>query len=549
MRWLPHATRGRWRTGLTMLLIAAACGIGPALADDGPTSAELRNAASSTEWLLPNHDYSTQRHVPLTQITRDNAADLRPVCSYDIGDTSRFGSGPLVYRGVMYVTSGDTTVALDAATCALRWRHVWRGKNVPDDGGPPRTVANAFKSRGAAIKDGKLVRATSDSHLIVLDLTTGKVLWARQVAASGQYEFVVMAPLIVDDLVIAGVGISEYAVKGWLGAFRVSDGEPVWRFNTVPDDGEPGAETWSEVETREHGGGGVWVTPAYDADTGLLYAAVGNPVPDFFGDVREGTNLYTGSLIALEAATGKLQWHRQIVPHDLHDWDVTVAGPLYLTGTGNDTRSLIAVGGKDGILRAIDRESRQQVFATPVTSQDNTGAAPTVPGVRACPGVLGGMQWSHPAYLPMLNLLVAPAVDWCGTYRKSDDLRHVRGQLYLGGSFSFDVGSSGSGWLTAVDAASGSVKWRYQSTRPMLAAVTTTASGLVFTGELSGDVLALDGRDGKVLYRHDTGMPLHAGVISYAVGGRQYVAVTSGTATSFWRTPLASARVMVFALP
>ncbi len=251
MRWLPHATRGRWRTGLTMLLIAAACGIGPALADDGPTSAELRNAASSTEWLLPNHDYSTQRHVPLTQIRRDNAADLRPVCSYDIGDTSRFGSGPLVYRGVMYVTSGDTTVALDAATCALRWRHVWRGKNVPDDGGPPRTVANAFKSRGAAIKDGKLVRATSDSHLIVLDLTNGKVLWARQVAASGQYEFVLMAPLIVDDLAIAGVGISEYAVKGWLGAFRLSDGEPVWRFNTVP--ASAGADLVQVLVVEQHG--------------------------------------------------------------------------------------------------------------------------------------------------------------------------------------------------------------------------------------------------------------------------------------------------------
>ena len=548
MRWRRHATRGRWRVGLTALLFAA-CGIDPALADDGPTSTELRNAASSTEWLLPNHDYSTQRHVALTQITRDNAANLRPVCSYNIEDTSRFGSGPLVYRGVMYVTSGDTTVALDAATCALRWRHVWRGKNVPDVGGPPKTTANAFKSRGAAIKDGKLVRATSDSHLIALDMANGKVLWAQQVASAARYEFVVMAPLIVDDLVIAGIGIGEYAVKGWIGAFRLSDGEPVWRFNTVPDDGEAGADSWSEVDARERGGGGVWVTPALDPATGLLYVAVGNPVPDFFGDVRQGANLYTGSLIVLEAATGKLRWHRQIVPHDLHDWDVTVAGPLYQVGTGSDTRSLIAVGGKDGVLRTIDRDTRQPVFETPVTTRDNTDATPTVQGVHACPGVLGGMQWSHPAYSPSLNLLIAPAVDWCGTYRKADELRYVRGQLYLGGSLSFDTGDNGRGWLTAVDATSGEVRWKYASSRPLLAAVTTTASGLVFTGELTGDFLALDGRDGKVLYRHDTEMPLHAGVISYAVDDRQYVAIAAGAAVGFWRAPSASATVTVFALP
>ena len=532
----------------TMLPMALCPGV-PALADDGPTPRELGDAATSTEWLLPNHSYASQRHVNLTQIDREHASQLRPVCTYAFDDTNRFGSGPLVYGGVMYVTSGDTTVALDAATCDVHWRHVWQGRDVPGVGNARKAVGNAFKSRGAALGDGKLVRATSDSRLIALDTATGRLLWDRPVATAGRYEFVMMAPLIHDGLVIAGIGIGEFAVKGWIGAFRLSDGEPVWRFNTVPDDGEPGVETWSDADARQHGGGGVWVTPSIDAATGLLYAAVGNPVPDFFGDVREGSNLYTGSLIVLDAKSGRLVWHRQLVPHDLHDWDLTVAGPLYEVATADGARPMIAVGGKDGLLRSIDRETRQQRFEAPVTTRLDADVVPTVQGVHACPGVLGGMQWSLPAFNPGLGLLFAPAVDWCGTYRKTDELRYVQGQLYLGGSFSFDPLDKSRGVLTAVDAVTGELRWKYESARPMLAAVTTTSAGLVFTGELTGHLLVLDGRDGKVLFRFDTGMPLHAGVITYAVAGKQYIAVASGAAVSFWRVPSASSAVMVFALP
>jgi alcohol dehydrogenase (cytochrome c) len=298
-----------------------------ASAGEGPTRQELRSAAGSTDWLLPNHDYASQRHVNLKEINRDNAAQLRPACSYDFEDTNRFAAAPVVYQGVLYVTSGDATVAFNAATCEVRWRHDWQPKAWPKTANP-RKVTNAFKSGGGSLQDGKLVRATSDSHLIALDTGTGQVVWERQVAAAGRYEFVTMAPLVYEGLVIAGIGISEFAVKGWIGAFRLSDGEPVWRFNTVPDDGEPGAQTWSDAQARQRGGGGAWNTPAIDPETGLLYVAVGNPVPDLYGDVREGANLYTGSLVVLDAKTGKLRWYQQLVPHDLHDWDITAAGPI-----------------------------------------------------------------------------------------------------------------------------------------------------------------------------------------------------------------------------
>lgn len=531
-----------------LLIVAAGCCL-LASAGEGPTREELRSAVSRTDWVLPNHSYASQRHVDLEQINRDNAANLRLVCSYDFEDTNRSAAAPLVYRGVMYVTSGDATVALDAATCAVRWRHDWQVKGSPGQASS-HNVSNAFKSGGASLQDGKLVRATSGSHLIALDAQTGQLVWERLVAAAGKYEFVTMAPLIYEDLVIAGIGISEFGVKGWIGAFRLANGEPVWRFNTVPEDDEPGAQTWSDPQARQRGGGGVWVTPAIDQDTGLVYAAVGNPVPDLYGDVREGTNLYTGSLIALDARTGKLQWYKQFVPHDVHDWDMTAAGPIYRVVTQGETRAMIAVGGKDGLLRGLDRDARgEQVFEVPVTTRVDPDVVPTVRGVHACPGILGGMQWSLPAFNPGLNLLFAPAVDWCGHYWKSNDLRYVQGQLYLGGSFTFDPVESSRGWLTAVDATSGKVKWQYQSAKPMLAAVTTTSSGLVFTGELTGHFLVLDGRNGAVLYRFDLDVPVNAGVITYAVDGKQYVALATGATTAFWRTARASSRVSVFSLP
>jgi alcohol dehydrogenase (cytochrome c) len=516
-------------------------------AADGPSQEELNKAAESSDWLLPNHSYASQRYVNLKQIDRNNAAQLRPVCIYNSGDTNRFASNPLVYRGVMFFTTSDTTIAISASSCELKWRHDWKAKGKPAEVKTSSgLVVNPFKSRGMSIKDGKLVRATSDSHLVALDIETGKLIWDKAIANAEKIELIIMAPLIYEDLVIVGIGISELAVKGWIGAFRLSDGEPVWRFNTVPDDGEPGADSWSEAKDRQRGGGGVWTTPSLDTEAGVLYAAVGNPVPDFFGDTRQGSNLYTASMVALDVKTGKLKGYKQIVPHDLHDWDLTVTGPIY---KGKGTKSLLAIGGKDGFLRAFDRDSYEQIFETAVTTQKNADVAPTIEGVHACPGVLGGMQWSLPAYNPQLNALFAPAVDWCGQFKKADELRLVPGQLYMGGSYTYDPVEKSKGWLTAVDASTGAVKWKYESKRPMVAAVTTTSSDLVFTGDLTGNFLALDGKDGRVLYRFNMGMPIAAGVITYAVENKQYVAVAAGATAGFWRVAPGSTTVVVFSLP
>ncbi|HWQ33488.1 MAG TPA: PQQ-binding-like beta-propeller repeat protein [Blastocatellia bacterium] len=506
-----------------------------------PMQSELTAAqTNTTDWLMSNHDYSGQRFVDLKQINEQNVAALRPVCLYQAGDTKAFHNNPVVYRGVMYITTSLSTIALDATSCRVKWRHDWKPKSI--EVWPP--------NRGVAISGGRVVRATTDGFMYALDLETGKMLWQKKVVAAEKNEGSFnMAPLIYEDLILLGLGISEQGVRGWIGAFRLESGEPVWRFNTVPDEGEPGAETWGKPDAKLHGGGAVWAPLSLDPQAGLLYVPVANPAPDFHDDIRPGANLYTNSMVVLDVRTGKLKWYYQTMPHDTHDWDLTQVSPLFTTTVAGKQRRLVALVGKDGLLHVLDRESKEHLYETPVTTRLNADVPVPVSGIRACPGVLGGVLWNGPAFNPGTNMLYVPAVDWCGTFRKAEEARFVQGQTYMGGSYIADPPTKSRGWLTAIDASTGKVAWRYESSRPMLAAVTTTSSDLIFTGELTGDFLALDARTGKVLYRFNTGGPMNGGVVSYAINGKQYVAVASGSASGFWQAAPGSSTIVVFSLP
>src|ERR1044072_265817 len=254
-----------------------------------PTQQELLAApTNSTDWLLTNHDYAGQRFTDLKQITRQNVASLRPVWMYQAGDPNTFHTNPLVYRGVMYFTTATATIALDATNGKVLWRHDWRPKGKP----------GWAVQRGVAIKDGIVVRGTHDGYLLALDATSGKVLWEKALIDMSKNEGgFTMPPLIYEDLIIIGPAGSELGVKGWMGAFRLADGKEVWRFNTIPDDGEPGAETWEKADARIKGGGSVWSPISLDTEQGLLYFAVANPAPDFYSLARPGTNLYTNSMV------------------------------------------------------------------------------------------------------------------------------------------------------------------------------------------------------------------------------------------------------------
>jgi alcohol dehydrogenase (cytochrome c) len=504
-----------------------------------PDQSELEEAATNASaWLYHTQNYSGTRASPATQITPANAGRLQVGCAFQMGEASSFQSGPLVYGGVMYVTTVHVTAAIDATTCRLKWRHVWT----------PRANDVWRTNRGVALKDGRVYRGTSDGYLVALDAADGRLLWARRIADGASGETLTMAPMLFEDRVIIGPAGSENAIKGWIGSFRAEDGLPMWRFNIVPKPGEAAYDTWKTDANVPLGGGAVWTPVTLDTARGHLFVATTNPAPDFPSDLRGDKNLYTNTMLVLDVRTGKILWHDQIVPDDDHDWDLTQVSPLIRVPVNGRPRDVVVTVGKDGMLRAIDRESHERLYEAAVTTRTNVDAPITTAGTHACPGILGGVEWNGPAFNARSNLLYVPAVDWCATFTRAEEVRFIPSATYLGGSYKLD--STSQGWVTAVDASTGAIRWRYRSPRPMVAAVTTSAGGVVMTGELTGDFLVLDAENGKELYRFNTGGPMGGGVVTYEIGGRQYIAVASGSPSAFWvaNNP-GTPTVFIFMLP
>ncbi|HSS69664.1 MAG TPA: PQQ-binding-like beta-propeller repeat protein [Casimicrobiaceae bacterium] len=505
----------------------------------GPTQAELTNAAASTrDWLYASKDYTGQRFVKLSQINRKNAHDLRPICIIRANSATPTQTNPLVYKGVMYVTVDTSIAAIDATTCRQRWIYKWETKG--------RVLSPA--NRGVAIKDGIVVRGTADGYLIALTMDKGQLLWSRQIASAESSQYLSMPPLMFEDMVIYGPAGADWGAKNWIGAFKLQTGEPVWRFNLIPDDNEPGADSWKDPKARAHGGGSLWTPLAFDAERGVLYLPVGNPAPDFFGAAREGDNLYTNSAVALNVRTGKLLWYRQFVSNDVHDSDLSQVSPIFSGTVGGKSRRLMTVSGKDGLLYMLDRDTHEKLYQLEITTRKNIDAQPTVAGVHRCPGLLGGMEWNGPAYDPLSKTLYVATVDWCGTFtRTADAPEFTPFAHYYGGSVTPDPRDQSRGWLTAIDSTSGKVRWKKQWPTPLVAAVTATSGGVLFTGDLDNYFLVIDASNGNTLYKFNTGGSVGGGVVTYEIGGKQYVATTSGVVSGFFGGSGTSA-IIVFAL-
>ncbi len=512
----------------------------PATPTGGPTQQELSRAASDTKnWLYASKDYMGQRFVDLHQINTSNAANLRAVCIYRANTAGPTQSGLLVYGGVMYLTIDQTIVAIDAATCRERWVYSW----------PVRDHILSPTNRGVALKDGRVIRGTADGYLIAVDMSKGTLLWSHKIADAKTAQYLSMPPLIFGDLIIYGPAGADWGQKGWIGAFKLETGEPVWRFNLIPDANEPGADSWSDPRAREHGGTAVWTPVSLDEENGVLFVPVANPAPDFYPEARPGSNLYSCSVVALDVRTGKLLWYKQFVPNDSHDADLSQVGPIFHAQVKGKMRNLLTISGKDGMLRMLDRDSHEVLYEMPITTLENLEAEPTLAGVHVCPGLLGGMEWNGPAYNPKTNTLFVATVDWCGIFKKFDSPpQFTENAHYYGGSVTPDARDQARGWLYSIDAATGSVRWRQRWSTPLVAGLTATSGGLLFIGDLNNDFLAIDASSGKTLYRFNTGGTIGGGVISYELGGKQYVATTSGVVSGFFggRGPSA---VIVFALP
>jgi alcohol dehydrogenase (cytochrome c) len=521
---------------------------GPAFGD--PVARTAIDAA--VDWPAYNDAPTSTRYSTLSQITTANVSRLRRVCTFDTGERTSMQSGPVVVAGVMYVTTAIDTYALDAATCRLRWRHTYDYYPHPDwDLKVNRGVAYVETAEGP-----RLVRGANDGRVYALDARTGHEVWNIPAGDVKHSETFPAAPIAWHGVVFIGnAGGDNFGVTGRMLAIDARTGERVWTTELVPTNGRAN-ETWPRATERmPHTGGATWTSYTLDTVSALLYVPTGNAAPDFLTTVREGDDLYTSSVVVLDARTGTIRRAYQLLRNDPHDWDVAAAPLLVRTGRG---RELVAEAGKDGHLYGIDRDAGTILYRTPITTIENADAPLTKDGTRFCPGVQGGVEWNGPAYSPLVDAFFVGAVDWCsivrvGTARELADRVGVpwTGSAHTREPFgTFDPPSRKRGWLTAVDAEDGHIRWQRAAQTPLVAGVLATAGGVVFSADLNGVVTAYDQRDGTPLFEYRTGQPIGGGIVSYAVAGRQYVAVASGLhAPLTWKTNSSPATIVVLSLP
>ena len=433
-----------------------------------------------------------------------------------VGEVSSFESGILVIGDTLYVTSPHTTLALDAVTCKVRWRHVYQSTD------PEIHPTN----RGPAYANGRIFRGTGDGRLLALNARTGAEIWRVAAGDSRRGEFFSASPIFWKNRLYIGTSGGDWTASGRMMAYDCATGREIWRFNLVPKDGEPGAETWSNPAGSPRMGGATWSTYSLDPVHVDLFVATGNPAPALAPDERRGADLYTDAVVVLDADTGKLRWYYQALPNDGLDYDVAAAPVLYRLATG---RRAFAVAGKDGFLSLVDRQTHARLAHVPVTTIENPGVHATVDGVRVCPSLFGAVLWNGPAFDPRTRTLFVGAIDDCGMVYSHGGNPQSEGARGFGTAGGFlPGGEAASGWVTAVNADTGRISWKYHADAPIVSALTPTAAGIIFGGTTDGNLFALDSATGEELYRTPVGGMLGGGVVTYALSGQQYVAFIYG---------------------
>jgi alcohol dehydrogenase (cytochrome c) len=516
----------------------------------------LQNPA---RWLTFSGDYTGQRHSPLRQLTPKNVAGLIPQWVFQTDIPGLAGRGientPLVVDGILYVTgNNDTAWALDGRT----GRPIWSYRR--------RLPANFIVSvccgpvnRGFGILGDRLYMGTLDAHLVALNRKTGEVIWDVAVGDLKKANAITAAPLIIKNKVIIGVSGGDYSSRGYINAYDAQSGELAWHFNTIPMPGEPGSDTWPNADVAARGGGAVWVTGSYDPALNLVYYGTGNPNPDYYGDDRQGDNLYTCSLVALDADTGKLRWHYQFTPHDVHDWDsahVPVQADLKI---GGQTRKVIMVANRNGFFYTLDRENGKLLVAKPFIDGsswakeigqdgrpivlDNVGTTE-----KCLPDNHGGTNFQPPTFSPELGLFFVTAHETCATWLGQKPTEPIEmGVRVPSGGRTLVEGHNQFSALRAIDPTTGQRRWEhkyrdYPSTvaLDLTGGVMSTASGLVFSGDNEGYFHAFDGESGKELWNFQTGAPVWgSAAVTYMLDGRQWVVTTAGLTFTAFALPVA----------
>jgi alcohol dehydrogenase (cytochrome c) len=484
-----------------------------------------------SRWPTFSGDYTGRRHSPLTQINPGNVARLKHEWTFQTGTTTRgrgFEATPLLWDNVLYVSgSNNFAWALDANTGRPFWTY---RRNLPDD---LTYGAQAPVNRGFGMLDHRLFMVTLDAHLLAFDRATGRILWDTVLADYKIGYAATLAPLVIDGKVIVGMSGGEYPTRGFLDAYDPETGKRIWRFSTIPNPGESGSETWpASADVLSRGGGGTWMTGTYDPDLNLLYWGTGNPNPDYWGADRKGDNLYTNSLIAIDAATGTRKWHYQFTPHDTHDWDANHV-PV-LADVGN--QKLVMVANRNGFFYVLDRVTGRLILGKPFTDttwarEIGSDGRPIVlnDGDQGClPDMWGGTNFNPPSFDPALGLFFVNARESCATYEPQEPVI-APGRTSFGGVVRMDRDQA-YGALRAIDAATGARQWEFRFTQPTMAGVMSTAAGLVFAGDNEGNFMAFESRTGTNLWRYSTGTPVWgAAPMTYMLNGKQHVVIASGT--------------------
>jgi alcohol dehydrogenase (cytochrome c) len=525
-----------------------------------PADSAWPNAAAG-DWPSYNRTPTSQRYSPLDQINTKNASQLKVLCTYDIGEFTSFESNLITVQGALIGTTEYDIFSLNPSTCAENWRtHLdYPGALLPSN-------------RGAAYMDGMLFRGTQDARVLAFDFKTGKQLWEMRIADPAHGESAPSAPIAWDGLVYIGNSGGDYkGGKGHVFALEGKTGKIVWEFFLAPQvagDAVRGplgktpldASSWNMAPGLPVSGAGTWTSYTLDIKNGLLYVPGGNPAPDFASGAREGSNLYTDSVVVLDAKTGDYKNSFKVVPKDWHDYDVSNP-PILLKTMGG--KQIMSVAPKDGHLYGYDLADNKLLYRVPITTIENDGATFAIgKDVHFCPGPVGGDEWSTPGYDPSTNLIISGTVDWCDTVTIQDDrkLRSVAtGQPWTGmatlnpiNMFGKESRTDGywAGWVYATDADTGVWKWRVKSNYPILSAITPTAGGVVFFGDLGGNFYVLDSSNGQKLWSTvlDGGGGIGGGIITYTANGAQRVAVAAGFTMVAWPTKPVIAKVVVLGL-
>ena len=493
----------------------------------------LRAASEPANWLMYSGNYRGYRYSRLDQINTSNIAKLHVKWMYQMKTTHHVEATPLVVNGILYTTRPPSdVVAIDART----GRELWLYHHPV----PEKVYACCGQvNRGLAILGDRLFLSTVDAKVVALDARSGRLLWKSAQAEYQNGYAGTVAPLVVKDKVIAGIAGGEYGIRGFIDAYDAATGKRVWRFDTIPGPDQPNFGTW-EGDSWKTGGGSTWTTGSYDPELNLIYWGVGNPGPDWNDDHRAGDNLYTDSMVALDADTGKLKWYFQYTPHDTHDWDATQVPVLADLMWRGQPRKLLLHPNRNGFYYVLDRATGEFLSATPYVKQtwakgiDAKGRpipipnmTPTEAGLVIWPGTDGGMNWFSPSYSPKTHSLYVPAREKSEIYFKTQAV-YKPGMSFGGGGGADNPADPGHGVVLAMTPETGEIRWKHEMKTAPWSGVLSTAGNLVFGSTLEGNFFALDAQTGKDLWHFSANEVSFANPITYLSDGKQQVAISIG---------------------